>query len=396
MSSYQLGPLSWHIYLVGSGARRAPHIFSLFRHSSSVMFFICHLPSVICYCRLQSKILTDQIYFANLNNMKYAEFLSQIDKGRISTVYHLTGEEDFLKREALEKLIKLLIEPSLKSFNLDFLQARGVKAEEIINLCATLPFGSKKRMVVVYESQKLHPYQKDELLKYLPHVPQTTCLVLFSNATDNRLKFYQGLKKLAAEVEFSALSPDEVSDWIRERVKTCGKKITPEAIDFLKEAVGNNLYELSNELEKLSLYVDERELINLEDAENVVGYTKAENIFQLTQAIVEKNLSQALKILKDLSLSKERETSINYRLGDHFLKMYQVKASKDQNIYNLAHALRIYSSYIMEYQNQAKNFSLDQLEKGLSLLYQADSDLKSGKIPEKFLLELLVYELCRL
>jgi len=340
--------------------------------------------------------LTDYINFANLENMKYSEFLNQIEKGKLSTVYHFTGEEDFLKREATEKLIQLLIEPSLKSFNLDFLQARGVKAEEIINLCATFPFGSKKRMVVVYESQKLHPAQKDELLKYLSHIPQTTCLVLFSNTVDNRLKFYQSLKKLATEVEFSALDPEEASDWIRERVKTYGKKITSEGINFLQEAVGNNLYELSNELEKLSLYVKERESINLEDVETVVGYTKAENISQLAQAIVGKNLSQALKILKDLSLSKERETSINYRLGDHFLKLYQVKASKDQNIYNLAHILRTHSGFILEYQNQAKNFSLEQLEKGLALLYQADSDLKSGKMPEKLLLELLVYELCRL
>ncbi len=93
--------------------------------------------------------------------MTYSEFLSQLEKGKLATVYHFTGEEDFLKREALEKLIAVLIEPSLKSFNLDFLQARGVKAEEIINLCATLPFGSKKRMVVVYENQKLHPFQKE-------------------------------------------------------------------------------------------------------------------------------------------------------------------------------------------------------------------------------------------
>jgi DNA polymerase-3 subunit delta len=328
--------------------------------------------------------------------MKYAEFLNQIEKGKFPAVYHFTGEEDFLKREALEKLMAILVEPSLKSFNLDFLQARGVKAEEIINLCATLPFGSGRRMVVVYESQKLHPFQKDELLKYLPHVPKTTCLVLFSNTVDKRLKFYQGLKKLAAEVEFSALGPEETSNWIKGRVKIYEKKMSPDAIDFLQEAVGNNLYELANELEKLTLYVKDRGSINLEDVETVVGYTKAENISQLARAIMEKNLNHALKILKDLSLSRERETSINYRLGDHFLKMYQVKASKDQNIYNLAHALRTYSGFILEYQNQAKNFSLEQLEKGLALLYQADSDLKSGKMPEKFLLELLVYELCRL
>lgn len=328
--------------------------------------------------------------------MNYRDFLSQVQEGKTSTLYHFTGEEDFLKREALEKLIQLLIEPSLKSFNLDFVQARGVKAEEIINLSATLPFGSKKRMVVVYETQKLHPAQKDELLKYLPHVPPTSCLVLLSNTVDKRLKFYLGLKKLATEVDFSALKDQEVSDWIKQRVEKYDKKITSEGTDFLMDAVGNNLYELSNELEKLALYVRDEESIKLEDIEAVVGYTRTENIFQLNQAIVEKNTSQALRILKDLSLSKEKQTSITYRLGEHFLRLYQVKTSNDKNIYNLAHSLRTYAGYIAEYQNQAKTFTPEQLEKGLSLLYQADSDLKSSKMPEKLLLELLVYQLCRL
>ncbi len=328
--------------------------------------------------------------------MTYSEFLTQIEKGKISTIYHFTGEEDFLKREAVDRLIQLLIEPSLKSFNLDFLQARGIKAEQIINLCATLPFGSKKRMVVVYESQKLHPSQKDELLKYLPHFPQTSCLVLLTNTIDKRLKFYQGLKKIAAEVDFSPLRDEEVTAWIKQRVEKYGKKITSEGAEFLIDAAGNNLYELSNELEKLTLYTKDQEQIKLEDVESVVGYTRTENVWQLNHAIVEKNTSRALKILKDLSLSKERQTSITYRLSEHFLRLYQVKASSDQNVYHLAQELRTYAGAIAEAQNQAKAFTLEKLEKGISLLYQADSDLKSGRIPEKLLMELLVYQLCHL
>jgi len=328
--------------------------------------------------------------------MKYAEFITQIEKGKISPLYHFSGEEEFLKREAVEKLIEILIEKGLKSFNLDFVQARETKAEEIINLCATLPFGSRKRMVVVYDIQKLHPRHKEELSKYLPHIPESSCLILFSNKVDKRLKFYQDIKQTATEIEFSSLKDDEVSDWIGERVEKYRKKMEPKGVALLLEAVGNNLFELSNELEKLAIYVQEQELIDLEDIENVVGYTKTANIFQLNQAIGEKKLNQALKILKDLSLSRGKETSIIFMLGDHFLKLYQIKASAEKNIYNLAHHLRIYYGSVQEYQNQAKNFSLEQLEKGLSLIYQAESDLKSGKMPQKFIVELLIYELCRL
>jgi len=328
--------------------------------------------------------------------MNYPEFIAQIDKGNIASLYHFSGEEDFLKREATDKLIEHLIEPELKSFNFDFLQARETNAREILNLCATLPFGSKKRMVIVYEVQKLPSKEKEEFLKCLPRIPESCCLVLFTYKVDRRLKFYQGLKKVVTEIVFSPLSDKEIPAWIKERAKKYGKKIDPKGIELLQEGVGNNLYELANELEKLAIYVREENLISLKDIETVVGYSKTENIYQLNRSIGEKKIDRALNILKGLSLPRGKETTIVFMLGEHFLKLYQVKAASDKNIYNLAHLLRIYPDSVDQYQNQAKNFSLEQLEKGLSLLYQADSDLKSGKMPQKLLLELLLYQLCRL
>lgn len=328
--------------------------------------------------------------------MKYSQFLTQIEKGKIASLYHFSGEEDFLKREAIDKLIELLIEPELRSFNLDILQARETNSEEIINLCATLPFGSRRRMILVYEAQRFSPKEKEELLKYLEHIPESSCLILFTPKVDRRQKFYQGLEKLATEVEFSPLSEAEVSDWTRERAKKHGKTINAEGVELLLEGVGHNLYELANEIEKLAIYLENRTKIDLKDIETVVGYTKTENIYQLNQAVGERNLTRALKILKELSLSRGKETTIIFTLGEHFLRLYKVKASPERNINKLAHLLGSYPNYVGEYQDQAKNFSLKQLEKGLSLLYQADADLKSGRMPPDLLLELLVHQLCRL
>ncbi len=328
--------------------------------------------------------------------MKYSQFLTQIEKGKIASLYHFTGEEDFLKREASDRLIQLLIEPELRSFNLDVLQARETGSEEIINLCSTLPFGSRRRMVMVYEAQRLSPKEKEELLKYLPHIPESSCLILFTPKVDRRQKFYQRLEKLGTEIEFYPLSQAEVSGWIKEKVEKQGKKIDPPGIELLLEGVGYNLYDLANEIEKLAIYLKDRGKIDINDIETVVGYSKTENIYQLNQAVGERNFARALRILKELSLSRGKETYIILMLGEHFLRLYKVKASSETNTYKLAHLLGSYPNYVGEYQDQAKNFSLEQLEKGLSFLYQADFDLKSGKMPPALLLELLLYQLCHL
>ncbi|MDH4223310.1 MAG: DNA polymerase III subunit delta [candidate division Zixibacteria bacterium] len=328
--------------------------------------------------------------------MKYSQFITQIEKRKIASLYHFTGEEDFLKRDALNRLIELLVEPQLRSFNLDFLQAKETRSEEIINLCSTLPFGSGKRMVIVYEAQRFSPGAKEGLLKYLPNIPVSSCLVLISGKTDQRQKFYQGLKKSATEIDFSFLSEAEISNWIRERVDRHGKSITPSGVELLQEVAGNSLYDLANEIEKLDIYTRDKNQIEAEDIETVVGYTKTENIYQLNQAAGEKNLNKALHILEGITLSKGKETYIIFMLGEHFLKLLKVKISPGKNTYHLSHLLGTYPGYVQQYQDQAKNFTPQQLEKGISLLYQADSDLKSGKMPQKLLLELLIYQLCRL
>jgi DNA polymerase-3 subunit delta len=331
--------------------------------------------------------------------MKYFELLNRIKSGKIDPLYHFTGEEDFLKEEAWRKISTVLVPEDLKSFNLDLLYGSETSAVEIISKVSTAPINSEKRLVVVFDLHKLSPFYKDVLLSYLPKLPDFTCLILTSPKLDDKTKktkFYSTLNKLATTVDFTRLYDDKIPTWIEAKFREYGKKIAKEAVLILHKYVGNNLSDLASEIEKLVLYVGERESINSLDVESVVGLSKTYNIFQLNDAIGEKDCEKALEILKNIFLLGEKPGTVIYRLAEHLERLIKTKSFVFQKGTSLSSILKVHPYYAQKYPSQAGNFSQEELERGLVLLYQTDVGLKSSLMPDKILMELLVYNLCHL
>jgi DNA polymerase-3 subunit delta len=328
--------------------------------------------------------------------MKYSELVNRIRAAKIDPLYHFTGEEDFLKEEAWRKIASILVPEDLKSFNLDLLYGSETSAVEIINKASTLPVNSDKRLLVVFDIHKLSPFYKDVLLSYLPKLPDFVCLILISPKLTSKTKFYTALDKLATTVDFRKLYDDQIPTWVQAKVKEYGKKIEGGAVGILHNYVGNNLSDLASQIEKLVMYVGDRERISSSDAESVVGQSKSYNIFQLNDAIGEKECRKALEILKELFLLGEKAGAVIYRLSEHFERFIKVKSLPSQKGTSLASILKVHPYFVQKYQKQAENFSEEELERGLVLLYQTDVGLKSSLMPDEILMEVLVYQLCHL
>ena len=78
------------------------------------------------------------------------------------------------------------------------------------------------------------------------------------------------------------------------------KKISNDAYRALVEMTGFDLRMFAANLEKLISYLGERETIAVEDVAAVLQRTKKDPIYELTNAIVERNADNALFFLKSL------------------------------------------------------------------------------------------------
>ena len=330
--------------------------------------------------------------------MRYQEFLKSLEKKQISNLYHFTGEENFLKDEAIKKLIEILIPKGQESFNLDIVYASRTKLDQILNLTQTFPVGSSKRLVIVYEVEKLSPDEKEFLLEHLNSLPDSTCLVVVSGKLDKRTTFCKTIKeKVKNTLEFNPLKDEQLSLWISNRVKSFQKNINKEAIKLLETWVGNSLFDLANQIGKLVLYVGDRKNIIKSDVENVVGITKAFKSWDLGHKVGERDLAGALEMLKSLLLYGEKPLSILFWLTDHWIKLVKAKNFDPKKMgMPLASYLKTWPELSFKIDKQKINFTKEKLEQGLYLLHQADVDLKTSRMPPNLILELLVYRLCSL
>ncbi len=334
--------------------------------------------------------------------LSYFQFMRGLKSGpgdwaqKVGKLYHLTGEEDFLKEEVWKKLASALVPREMKDFNLELLYGGEIGADHIIDKVSTVPINAERRVVVVFDVHKLSPFSRDMLLSFLPRLPDSVCLILLSPKVNLQTKFYKALSELATTVEFRKLWEDRVEDWIVNRAKEQGKRIERDAARILLDSVGTDLASLASEIEKLLIYVGERGAITQSDVEAAVGPSRTHSVFQLIDSIGERDCNRSLSILNGLISSGEKPGGIIFWLTGHLERLILTREFRSGPGKSLASLLKLPPFLVSKYQKQARNFSVQGLEKGLNLLYQADVDLKSNLMPDRTLLELLVYNLCHL
>lgn len=102
--------------------------------------------------------------------------------------------------------------------------------------------------------------------------------------------------------------------WISREVQKRGKTMDRRAIATMVLFVGANLRQMNSELEKLVLYGGERPAITQKDVEMVVTRNKHAKSFALTDAIGDRDLPRAMRLL-DMSLAEVKVDSSVSVLG---------------------------------------------------------------------------------
>ena len=143
-----------------------------------------------------------------------------------------------------------------------------------------------------------------EIAQELKNFPwQNVRLLISASDVDKRRVFYKTIEKLGAIESFFAWSLDD-KDWAgqaematRKEFRARKKEISEEALTELVQAVGPHRQQLSNEVEKLCLYVGERPAITSADINAVVSRNKQARAFALAEALGDRDLPRVLRTL---------------------------------------------------------------------------------------------------
>ena len=321
--------------------------------------------------------------------------VQDLKTGNFKHIYLLTGEEVYLRSQYKKKLQEALVSPE-DTVNINFYQGKGISVQELIDQAETMPFFSERRLLVI-EDSGFFKNASPELAEYLEQVPETTYFLFVENDVDKRGKLYKTGKKNGGIAEFSSQTEDTLMRWILGILKKEQKNITRSTMELFLEKTGTDMNQINMELEKLLSYTLGKEIITAEDVEAVCTTQTVNQIFEMINAMAQKNQRRALDLYYDLLALKEAPMRILYLIARQFNQIMQISELSSQGLGReaIAEKLGIQSFIVRNGLRYARSFSQEQLRYAVETAVQTETDVKTGKLDEKLAVELVIVEMSK-
>jgi DNA polymerase-3 subunit delta len=349
-------------------------------------------------------------------------FVGEIESRKLRPAYVFVGDEAFFRKRFRDAILEHLVPADLRDFSLfDFDLAENDLAE-VLDRARTpslmAPFqvffvrgvknlfgrGSNEEKLAAIEDYCRNP-NPDALIVFVADHISIPADVRRMEMQDKER--YQRIRETMGQycgiVELARVEEGEAVRWISEY---CASREVPVKMDAdgareLVDALGGDMMMISNELEKLMLYVGTKNRITLGDVETMVLAAKQRSLYELTDAISAKDRVRALEVLDAmLSSGDGEEAAIGhiYMLAKTFRQMLVIleRNVRDQRMLWAAlwQGFRVPPFAADDIIKQARRYkSRRDLTRAIRLVAKADLALRSNPVSKRMVLERLVMDL---
>ena len=340
--------------------------------------------------------------------MQALQTIKKISAENLPPILVLSGDDIGQFEWMKEQLFKKVGYDS-SDLNYSYFDMKEAAYAEVELDLVSLPFFADEKIVILdhfvdVTTAKKRYLTDDELQSfegYLSAPLETTRLIVIAEGKlDSKRRIVKLLKRDAQLLEATELKEQELRAHFAEEIKSLGLAIDSQAFDQLLIKSGFDFSEIQKNLEFLKTYKGASS-ITITDIEEAILKTLQDNLFDLIQMILKKQIDSARSLVKDLRLQGEDEIKLLAILLSQFRIYTQVKLLKQEgrtesqivsdlseltgrkvNPYQVKFALR-----------DSRGISLAYLEQAICLLIDTDFQMKSGTYEKDYLFDLAVLKL---
>lgn len=326
-------------------------------------------------------------------------------------VYILRGDDEIAIKDYLDKLYKHLGEAAIADMNFTRLEGRSLNLSDLGNATGAMPFLAERRVVVV-SNPSFEAVEPERFKVLLDHLPETTALVLvltdeldkrktWSKYTDNHWLIQWANQAGARALVKDVLLPDpnKMAGWVLKKAVEEKGEFTPQAAAALAEHIGNDTRTATFEIQKLLAYANYSRPITREDVELVSARIDDPDIFRLVDALGEKNGKKALDELHVLMEGQDWLSVFpmivrQFRLLLLSREIIDLGGSPERIMQDLRPKCFNVNLWMAgKLHQQARRFSMPDLEGIYRRLLALEETLKSTPIEGSVAMDILVAEL---
>jgi DNA polymerase-3 subunit delta len=347
-------------------------------------------------------------------------FVSEVKDKKLRPAYVFVGDEDFFRKRCREAILRHLVPADLREFSLFEFDLAETDLAEVLDRAQTpslmAPFqvfcvrgvknlfarGSNAERLSAIEEYCKDPNPQAVVIFVADHISipaDARRMDLSDKERYHRIREEMG--EYCAIIELARVEEGEAVRWVGEYCTLHGLKLDSDAARELVDALGGDMMMISNELEKLILYVGEKKRITLGDVETMVLAAKQRSLYELTDAISAHDRVRALETLDAiLSTGEGEEAAVGhlYMLAKTFRQMLVIleRNVRDQRMLWAAlwQGFRVPPFAADDVIKQAKRYkSKRELSRAIRLVAKADLALRSNPVSKRMVLEKLILDL---
>jgi len=226
--------------------------------------------------------------------------MQDLRKGHYEPVYLLMGDESYYIDQVADYIAENALQPEERDFNQNVVFGADVNAAAIVELARSFPMMAPRQVVIVKEAQALRSW--DALEKYLNGTIQTTTVLVVcykNGCMDRRKSVFKAFEKAGVVMESKKIKEWQLPAFVEKYLMSRNASIDPKSAQMIAESVGSDLSRMVSEMDKLLIDMpDDNRRVTPEMVERKIGVSKDFNVFELRDALVNKNVFKANQIIK--------------------------------------------------------------------------------------------------
>ena len=318
----------------------------------------------------------------------------------MGNIYLYTGEEKYLIQH---KIGRLIAESKADQYNMFSYDMDEVNIKEAVRDALTPPFMSENKVVVI-KNPKFLTLEKSEinhtisvLTKYIDNPMASTYFII--NAVGLKLneknEVVKQLRKKATIIETRELSETEFYGWVKRQFELEDIVIKEDALKLFYSLVGHNMLSAKTEIDKLVAYVGKGNIVTSKIVSSVVVKEIQQDIFALSNAIIEHNSEKTMNVYRDL-IAVDNDVNrlfnlVTRTIRDTLLVNYMLAEGAKQN--DIAMKMETSPNRAYYLIRNAKSFDIQSAKEYLVKLGELDYKIKSGQIDARTGFEFFLFQL---
>ncbi len=308
------------------------------------------------------------------------------------------GEDSFFIKSKIKQTIQKY---DFDDFNITYYDLEDVELNDAINDAMTIPFMSEKKLIVCQnahflgkeKTKKASTKDTKLLLEYLQNPTDTTLLIITTPVAslDEKNPLVKSLK-MHTVVECKLVAAKDLVSWARRQVGNMSMHIDDAALKEFVKRVQHSTEFAYLEMKKLLMYAHDTNHIDLAMVERVITKNIEDNIYEITNALLEKNTQKALSVYHDLVLYSEDPLRILNTIIHKYREILHVKTLLEdgKNQQDIQEYYRVSSGRAYYMVQNARAVDMENVKEHLRHLERLDYHIKTGRVDKKTGLELFI------